>query len=360
MKLLMISNQGNYSHIQTHIYYIARIIRNNETELTILTPNDGGWSQKMAQSGYQVTVLDFLKSKFKAWIAFYKYLKLNHFDVIHAHDIPPFWGIVARWASKTSRLVHTFHSGGVSSKLGFLDKISLRKMDHVITIAANERLKFIEQGVPAQLLEHIPYGISERFYVNNMPYQKSQFRRMFHLPDRGFLVGALGRFEKRNGFTYLIDALNLLKADTDVKLALIGDGPQKSELMEKIHQCHLKTRIHFTGFCDRIYDIIPALDLLIIPYVTNEYSIIPLEAMAAGVPVVAFSQPYLEDLAIEFESIALVPEKDTEALAESIRELYKDEAKLDSLALSAFMKAQEYHQELMMEKIKEIYGIKEE
>ncbi|MBP7461552.1 MAG: glycosyltransferase family 4 protein [Candidatus Delongbacteria bacterium] len=357
LKILMVSNQGGYSHIQTHIYYIARILKKEEIDLTILSPSEGNWTEKMAGSGYHLELMDFNHLKFNKLLEFYRYFKSRQFDIIHFHNAPLKLILAAHFGCSSSRLFYSFHTGKSIHIKGLIDKLALRKLERVITISQSQQKLLYPYQPDYSKIETIPYGISERFYVGHMPYKKNKYRKIFHLPERGFTIGAIGRFEKKNGFDYLLQAVALLKDQTDIRCALIGDGPQKSDLHEMVKTLELRKKVNFTGYCEKIYDVIPALDLLIVPYISEEYSIIPLEAMAAGVPVIAFHQPYLSDLAEDFDSITLVNQKDCDELAQKIKLFYQNEKQLEELSLSAYLKAQNYHQEKMISRIKNLYGI---
>lgn len=357
LKILMVSNQGGYSHIQTHIYYIARILKKEEIDLTILSPAEGNWTEKMTGSGYDSEVMDFSHLNFKKMREFYHYFKSRKFDIIHFHNVPLVLILAAKFAYSSTRLFYSFHTGKPIQIKGFIQKYALKKLERVITISQSQQKVLYPYQSDYNKIETIPYGISERFYVSQMPYKKNKFRKIYHLPERGFIIGAIGRFEKKNGFDYLLQAMSLLKDQTDIRCVLIGDGPQKNDLYELAKSMDLRKKVHFTGYCEKIYDVIPALDVLIVPYISDEYSIIPLEAMASGVPVIAFHQPYLDDLVEDFDSISLVPQKNSEALAQQIRSFYQNEKLLEELSLSAYLKAQNYHQEKMISRIKTLYGI---
>jgi len=357
LKVLMISNQGGYSHIQTHIFYIVRILRNQEVDISILSPSKGSWTSKMEHFDYKVFHHDFTKKSLKNFLYLYKFFKEQQFDVIHSHANSYFWVYAARLAKKDTLIYHTFHTGEEILINNLIDRYGINKFDHMITVTLKQQKYLPELKKNDQKISHIPYGISERFFVDSMPYQKRKYRKNFRLPEKTFLVGTVGRFEEKNGFNHLIEMLELIKDHTDMKIVIVGDGVNKNQFENEIEALGLKERFIFTGYCDRIYDIIPAFDVLVLPYVTDEYSIIPVEAMAAGIPVVAFKQPYLDDLTEEFESIFLVHNQDSKALAHQIKEFYQNVKLLENSALRAYTASQKYHQELMIKNLFSLYGI---
>jgi len=355
LKILMVSNQGGYSHIQTHIYYVARILKNKNFHLTILAPHAGNWTRKMQKSGYHVDIKNFNNKSLKTFFQMYKYFKENKFDIIHSHSTNLYWAIAAKLAKSDTKLIHTFHTGLEIHIDSFFEKLGLKKFDKIITININQQKMLIPFQIQADKIEHISYGISERFYVNNMPYDKTKIRKKFGLKENIFTIGTLGRFEEKNGFEYLLDALVYLKDNMRFNCVVVGDGNGKDDFLSKVKEKGLERFITLTGYCDHIYDLLPAFDVLVLPYITEEYSIIPLEAMASGIPVIAFKQRYLVELVDEFESVIVVPNKDAKALAHNINYLYQNRNYLEDIALSGYLKAQNYHQELMMNKLLDLY-----
>ena len=123
--------------------------------------------------------------------------------------------------------------------------------------------------------------------VSNLFFQSSKVERN----DKAFRFVACGAFrENRNkGFDILVDAFAAGQFPSNVYLSIIGDGPDRPNIERKIAENHLDHQIKLLGVKtpDEVSDILCHSDCFVLPSRLETFSIVVIEAMAKGLPVIA-------------------------------------------------------------------------
>ncbi len=154
-------------------------------------------------------------------------------------------------------------------------------------------------------------------------------------------VVAIGRLHRQKGFDILIDAL--ARQDHDVRLIIIGEGPDRAALEAQVRQLGLSDRVHMPGFIDNPAPYLAHADLFVLSSRWEGFGHVIVEAMASGLPVVAADCPYgPADILRHGETGWLVPPEDAGALAAAIRLLLNDRDRAQSLAAAGAIAAERY------------------
>ena len=134
----------------------------------------------------------------------------------------------------------------------------------------------------------IKHGIDTERFKNAT---RRDFRKEFGLSDNDFLIGFLGRFMSPKGFRYLIDAIDLLKNQkgllkNPLVLAIGGGGFLNREVRD-IKRRGLDKYFIFLPFMADISSALKGLDVVVMPSIWEASPLLPLETIAAGVPLIA-------------------------------------------------------------------------
>jgi D-inositol-3-phosphate glycosyltransferase len=266
-------------------------------------------------------------------------------DVVHAH----FWmsGLAALTATSASRIpvVVTYHALGSIKRRYQGDRdtspetrIGLERelghlADRVIAQCTEEVDELGRMGVPRSSIQIVPSGVNvDRFTPTGPTAERS---------DRPRILSA-GRMVERKGFADLIRALRLVP---DAELVVIG-GPPAAELSGDRVAVGLSRLADKLGVADRLrmvgsvpHEDMPAwyrsADVVACAPWYEPFGLTPLEAMACGVPVVAYAVGGLAESVIDGVTGILVPGRDVRGLATALRAVLGDEVRRMSYASAA-------------------------
>jgi glycosyltransferase involved in cell wall biosynthesis len=190
-------------------------------------------------------------------------------------------------------------------------------------------------GLPEERIWVIPNGVDvDAFFVSD---SKEAIRREIG-KDQGFcLAGYIGRLEEPlKGIGQLLAAMAILKSNGEAPdLAIVGTGPSEMELKEQAKHLDLEDRVQFLGVRRDIHRMLKALDILVLPSLREGCPVVILEAMAAGVPVVATRVEGVLELIQHGKTGWLVSPKDPQALAKGIQFMLMNKELADSMAQKA-------------------------
>jgi glycosyltransferase involved in cell wall biosynthesis len=191
-------------------------------------------------------------------------------------------------------------------------------VDRVIAVSANVRDFCISHiGLPAEKLVVIYNGVEVPGECPSRPEARAELG----LPPDGLVAGVVSRLDPAKGVRVLIRAL----AQVDgVTLTIVGDGPERAALESVADKLGVAGRIHWIGHRRDVLRLLPAFDLFVQPSLHEGLPNTVLEAMAAGLPVVATAVGGTPEVVVDGVTGLLVPPHDPDALAKGIACLLRD------------------------------------
>lgn len=179
---------------------------------------------------------------------------------------------------------------------------------------------------------------AQKYYPNKkdimiipLPYEKMSFdsvkRQDLGLHESDTYLISVGRLVRRKGYDYLITALSEIK-DPNVKLIILGEGPEKEKLIKLTKELNLEGRVILPGFVDeqKKFQYLECSDMYVLSSVHEGFGIVLQEAMQVGLPIVATNYGGQVDIIKEGVNGLLVEPRSADALAENITRLLADRA----------------------------------
>lgn len=288
-------------------------------------------------------------------------------DVIHAHH-PVLLGKVA--ATKAQELnvplVFTYHTRYQEySHYAALPQDMVKQM---ITRWMADYLGDCNQViVPSESIKEIVtelYGIKAGVTavptgIDLAPYQAAdgaRIRREKGWGDDKVLI-SVGRLAEEKNWKTLIDAVRpIVQERDDVRLIILGSGEQHEELKKYIAELGVGDQVQLPGRVpfNEIPDYLAAADLFCFASLTETQGLVTLEALAAGLPVVAFRATGTADV-VEDGVQGLLTDPNTAALTAGIRQALDDEALCAQFKTAALARAQQYEIKNQAKKMLDIY-----
>jgi glycosyltransferase involved in cell wall biosynthesis len=131
----------------------------------------------------------------------------------------------------------------------------------------------------------------------------------------------------------LLDAVaQLVRDGLAVHWVICGDGSLRAELESRVNDLGLSSHVTFTGFSSDVPSLLPGADVFVLPSLHEGLGIAAMEAMAAGLPVVASKVGGLPEIVDDGDTGLLVPPGDAAAFATALRRIAGDPAWAQQLA----------------------------
>jgi len=239
----------------------------------------------------------------------------------------------------------------------------LRFFDAVVPLSEKLVTDIKRSGVPDQKTRYISNGVDLKEIDETLSIIASAERE--DKPGDGKSIGYIGRMIPLKGLTDLLSVFeDLYKQDPNLTLQMIGDGPQRPELERQAESQNSRSAISFLGFRSDRLALMKDLDLFVMTSSSEGIPRCLMEAMAVGVPIVAYDIPGVDILIKHRETGMLAPLGDKTALEDCCRQvlenpematnLVRNARKLIDNQFSAAKMARQYH-----ELFKELVGPQE-
>lgn len=264
-------------------------------------------------------------------------------DVVHGH----FWmsGLAALDAARRGSVrghvpvIQTFHALGTVKRRHqgaqdtspperqWLEPLVARSVDRIIATCSDEVFELKAMGIDTGRISIAPCGVDVQLFTGNGPAEPR---------NSAYRILSVGRLVPRKGVDLAIRALPLLRTAgfTDVELLVVGGGDaaargddaEARRLSDIATELGVLDQVTFRGQAPRgsMPGIFRSADAVVCTPWYEPFGIVPLEAMACGIPVVAAAVGGLRDTVVDHGTGLHVPAKDPAALADALARLLGD------------------------------------
>jgi len=210
--------------------------------------------------------------------------------------------------------------------------------DAVVTLSESMRAEIVSRGIPASKVHVVPNGVDVATFQPSK--RRTDLVERYGLADR-FVFGYVSNLDHyREGQELLIDAaVSLRRRGIDATAMIVGDGSRREVLERHADELDAGDAVVFTGRVphDEVLDYYALLDVFVVPRINERAARLvtplkPLEAMAAGIPVVTSDLEALRELTGAGERGRQFATGDSEALAVVLADLQGDLAARSAMA----------------------------
>jgi len=217
--------------------------------------------------------------------------------------------------------------------ISLINKKMMQRADKLIVISSLVKDRLVSEGINKDKIEVIPVGLDIEPYNNN---QTSK--------NKVYTIISTSYFVKRKNIDQIIKAVKKVKdKKIDVKLLLVGDGPQKENLIKLTSELGLNNFVNFVGFIpnSKIIDYYKKSHCFVSMSSSESWGQVYLEAMASGLPCISSINNGSKVIIDENKNGYLVNQNDVDDLSHKIIKLVKDENLYNSFSKEAVKKVKD-------------------
>jgi glycosyltransferase involved in cell wall biosynthesis len=284
-------------------------------------------------------------------------------DLIQSHAVKSHFLVRAAGLHRVAPWV-AFHHGYTWPDLrarayNQLDRWSLRAAKRVLTVSEPFRRELIGRGVAPERIDVVHNAIDPQWGLRGTtPEASAALRARLGIGPEKRVVLIVGRLSSEKDHRTLLEALRRLQGSVPPPhLAIVGDGPERPRIEEAIRALGLVESVTLTGMVPSAEPYYGIANICVLSSLSEGSPNALLEAMAAGVPVVATAVGGVPEMVTHGESALLIQPGDCQAMTSAIAALLSDGNLARKLAARAREVVLERHApEARTRRLVEIYG----
>jgi N-acetyl-alpha-D-glucosaminyl L-malate synthase BshA len=210
-----------------------------------------------------------------------------------------------------------------------ITRFSIQESDGVTSISKYLKEKTVGEFGVTRPIEVVPNFVNCDVYT---PYcdeaVRAEARKRLAKPGEAILIH-LSNFRPVKCVTDVVKVFARVAQEMPARLVLVGDGPDRSGAEWLAQELKIQDKIHFMGKQERVNELLPLADLMILPSQMESFGLAALEAMACKVPAIATKVGGVPELIDDGVSGLLYAVGDVEGMAAGAVGLLKDRNRLD-------------------------------
>jgi rhamnosyl/mannosyltransferase len=281
-------------------------------------------------------------------------------DVVHTHSSKAgiLGRLAARWAG-VPVIVHTVHGWSFHERLSRLERLlyplmerfASRFTDAIVVVSDVDRAKGLSAGIgDVRRYEKIPYGIDVAAYAQG---ERHKLRGELDVPDDVPVVGSVMRLAEQKDPLTMLSAFE--KVGAGARFVIVGDGPMRAEFDAAAARSCVADRLTVTGVRGDVEDVVGDFDVFVLTSLWEGLPLAIIEAMAAGVPIVASRVDGVAEAVTDGVEGFLAAPKDVDAFADHIRTLLRDPGLRERMGAAGQRRAASFDVSTMIRRHDELY-----
>ena len=328
--------------------------------VALLAPGHSEVFQRAREAGIKVQILDTRKSRYPfTALRLKRWLRVNDVQVVNTHSSRD--GYLVGAAARLARVPLLIRSRHID-----VDYPNPRISRHAFTTFADHVLTTSEKitghlkstfNLQDDHVSTVPTGIDLARFAPDGP--KADLFEEGN-PDQYPVVGMVSVLRSWKGHSVFLEAANLLKAQgIKARYVIVGEGPVRESILQKISECNLSVETSLTGYREDIPEVLRALDVLAIPSTGHEgIPQVGLQALACGTPVVGSDAGGIPEIIRTGETGRIVAVGDATQQANAIEVALTEQEDTRRMVENGRRRVEQHHGlEHMLDRLEKIYAI---
>jgi glycosyltransferase involved in cell wall biosynthesis len=278
--------------------------------------------------------------------------------VLHCHHYSPFvYGSVAKLRHPGLRVLYTEHGRlsdtAPSVKRRVANAVLATLPSGVFTVSEELKAHIVAEGFSPSSVRPIYNGVS----IRPLPSlsDRAERRSRLGVTPETLVIGTIARLDPVKDLSTLVSAMPAILAKHPARLVIIGDGPERSALEQVAAEAGVSDAVTFLGHQEGAADWLGALDVYVNCSISEGVSLTILEAMAAGLPVVATRVGGTPEV-VDEHSALLVSSRQPGALAAAVLLIASDDVRRKRMGAAARTRAEAlFSIEEMVRQYRDVY-----
>jgi len=334
-----------YGGMERYVYYFSKHLAESGVSVELFT----SVTKKQTSCDLEKVKLTFLKPNVNESIRLLRginyrlflrkvstYLKKSKYDIVHAFGICPVEYL--KYKSRGKVVIQPFGNEEFKSrerenffKRTYLDLFmrnpklySVRNADAIASEGEIQTKEIMQLfGVPKEKIFYLPDGV-DLDEIEEYTKDVEVTREDYNIQDADIVLMNVNRLEPNKGVSYLIEALEILNQELNVKLILVGTGSEEEKIKRLIKHLGLSEKVkHFKNIPDKLmFQLYTLADISVTPTLYEGLPLVVLEAMACGKPIVASNVSEVPQAVKDGINGFLVPPRNPKAIADAVLKIY--------------------------------------
>lgn len=305
----------------------------------------------------------------RMYVQLYRLFRRLRPDIVHTRNLAAMEAQLPAWLAGVPCRIHGEHGRDVldvdgTNRKYILQRRLLRPFIHHFIALSRDLEGYLRHriGVQPHRLSRIINGVDVERFRPDTAGARTRLPAGFAAAD-SIVIGTVGRLAAIKDQLSLVRAFVRLRELAPaiagrLRLVLIGEGSERTRLEQELTAAGLMPQAWLAGARDDVAELLPALDLFVLPSLAEGISNTLMEAMACGLPVIATDVGGNGELVLDGETGALVPRGDAEALAQALKPYVQDAARRESHGAAARRRAEtEFSLERMVGRYQSLYKL---
>lgn len=253
------------------------------------------------------------------------FIRRESFALVHTNDIHSAqYSVLAARLARVPCILH-IRNTDLAGWLGWKNRFIFKIATKTIAISREVKESLLEIGVAADKIQVIHNAVDLDEF--NLDILGKPYRDEIGVADGEFLIGVVGRIAPHKGQDIFIQAIpNILIFFPNAKFTIIGEDTTSNgdfiiQLQQLTAELKLETKVYFSGFKANVPQIMRALDILVVPSLSEPFGRVVIEAMAMKTPVIASRVGGIPDIIEDGVNGILIPLKNPKAISEAVIKL---------------------------------------
>lgn len=347
-KILYVITKSTWGGAQQYVYDLATNLPKERFDVAVAAGNKGMLLDKLRAADLPTIIIPSLQrnvgfsSEFAAFRQLLKLFQTERPDIIHLNSSKAAaLGAAAAFVFKLlnfftfkPRVIFTVHGWGFNEDRPLIQRLAIfiaswltcLFCDRVILINTADH-RTARRFIPRRKLAFISHGLAPISFLSHKEARAGLSQAINRpIADDTILIGTIAELTRNKGLSYLISALSKFPHRTKnhyrgLASIVIGEGEERQDLQKYIDALSLCDAVHLPGFIPDAAQLLPAFDIFILPSIKEGLPYALMQAMAAGLPVIASRVGGIPDIVTEGVDGLLVPPKDPTALETNLLKL---------------------------------------